>query len=213
MRIIAGKWRSVPLLAPPDPDTRPILDQVKEALFNMLGARLAAPGELPPCRVLDLFAGTGSLGLEALSRGASFCTFVEGQASNARILRQNIEKVRAEAVAEVLHANIWKLDFRRELPRGGYELVFVDPPFRDAQQFRPTDRVTLLLTRLAEGAVVVPGGTIVLRHPVGARCDASTFAPYGIFEQRTYGKMMLSFLRPAITESAATGTQVDVVDS
>ena len=95
MRIIAGKWRGIRLLPPPGTQTRPILDHVKEAVFNILGAKLAEPGRIPPCRVLDLFAGTGSLGLEALSRGASFCTFVEKHHAAAGRLHENLQKVKA----------------------------------------------------------------------------------------------------------------------
>ena len=93
MRIIAGKWRGRPIDGPPGLATRPTADRVREALFSMLASRL---GTFEDLRVADLFAGSGALGLEALSRGASHATFVEKDSAAAAVIRRNAAKLGAE---------------------------------------------------------------------------------------------------------------------
>ncbi len=192
MRIIAGKWRGIRLLSPPGTQTRPILDHVKEAVFNILGAKLAAPGRIPPCRVLDLFAGTGSLGLEALSRGASFCTFVEKHRATASRLRENLQKVTAGEIGEVQVADALKRSFTQTRPEAAWELVFVDPPYDLARSFDSATPIWRLIDRLSSEAVLKPRATVVLRHPKKTDCTASTFEQLQLVNQRTYGEMTIS---------------------
>jgi 16S rRNA (guanine966-N2)-methyltransferase len=123
VRIISGEWGGRRLAAPPGRDTRPTADRVREALFSILGP---LDGE----RVLDLYAGSGALGLEALSRGAGSVTFVERAAPALRSLRANIEALGAQATViadDVAH-------FLRGAREQGaeYDLVFLDPPYRAA---------------------------------------------------------------------------------
>src|SRR3954447_4184795 len=92
MRIIAGKWRGRTIEAPPGDDTRPTADRVRETLFSMLASRLGSFEEL---RVADLFAGTGALGLEALSRGAASATFIESDSRAVALIRRNADKLGA----------------------------------------------------------------------------------------------------------------------
>ncbi|MCH7814456.1 MAG: RsmD family RNA methyltransferase [Planctomycetes bacterium] len=92
MRIIAGRWRSRRIAAPPSRTTRPFPDRIKEAVFDILGARWGSPGTVPPLWVADLFAGSGSLGLEAVSRGARGCVFVERD--RAAQLARHVEQLR-----------------------------------------------------------------------------------------------------------------------
>ena len=192
MRIIAGKWRGIRLLSPPGTQTRPILDHVKEAVFNILGAKLAEPGRIPPCRVLDLFAGTGSLGLEALSRGASFCTFVEKHPATAGRLRENLQKVKAGELGEVRVADALKRSFAQTNPAEAWELVFVDPPYDLARSFGRDTPIWRLIDRLASEAVLNPQATVVLRHPKKTDCTASTFEQLQFVDQRSYGQMTIS---------------------
>ena len=122
MRIIAGAWRGRPLDAPRGQATRPTSDRAREGLFSMLQSRL---GSFEGLKVADLFAGTGALGLEALSRGAGHCTFVEKDRHALDILRRNIDRlgagdrtdVRAQAVE---HA---------AAPAAPFDLIFMDPPY------------------------------------------------------------------------------------
>src|SRR3954468_12744768 len=122
MRVIAGTYGGRPLNAPPGAATRPTSDRVREALFSILGARV------PGARVLDLFAGSGALGLEALSRGAGEALFVDDAAAAVRAIRANLDALGGQA--EVRRADA--LRFLDAARRGGaqYDLVFLDPPYR-----------------------------------------------------------------------------------
>lgn len=119
MRIIAGKWRGRALEAPPGVSTRPTADRVRETLFSMLTSRLGSFEEL---RVADLFAGSGALGLEALSRGAASVIFVENEPRALATIRRNSEKLGAEA--QILPGSALAL------PRSDpFDLIFADPPY------------------------------------------------------------------------------------
>ena len=119
MRIIAGKWRGRTIEAPPGDDTRPTADRVRETLFSMLASRLGSFDEL---RVADLFAGSGALGLEALSRGAAAATFVENNPKAASAIRANASKLGADI--QLLQGSA--LSLPRSVP---FDLVFADPPY------------------------------------------------------------------------------------
>lgn len=119
MRIIAGKWRGRLIEAPAGQATRPTADRVRETLFSMLASRLGSFEEL---RVADLFAGSGALGLEALSRGAASATFVESDTKAAATIRRNAEKLGASV--QVLTGSA--LSLPRSEP---FDLIFADPPY------------------------------------------------------------------------------------
>ena len=158
MRVIAGALRGATLHAPEGRNTRPITDRVKESLFNILGHRFGTLAELPPVAVLDLFAGSGALGIEAISRGAATCLFVERDRAAVRVLRENLSRLRLDEVARIAAENAWTM---RVPPAAGagYGLIFVDPPYRDAEE--PL-RVADLLDRA--GAALAPEGWLVFRH-------------------------------------------------
>lgn len=121
MRIIAGKWRGRPIDAPSGLATRPTADRLRETLFSMLASRL---GSFEDLRVADLFAGSGALGFEALSRGAASATFVENDPAAAAIIRRNAEKLGA-SIQTFLGSAL-------ALPRSEpFDLIFADPPYID----------------------------------------------------------------------------------
>lgn len=122
MRIIAGQWRGRNLVAPPGDATRPTADRVRETLFSMLVSRLGSFEEL---RVADFFAGSGALGLEALSRGAAHCTFVEQAPPAIRALRQNIAALHAQQQSDVRAASVLTLGPVKQ----PLDLIFLDPPY------------------------------------------------------------------------------------
>ena len=121
MRIIAGQWRGRPIEAPPGGTTRPTADRVRETLFSMLASRL---GTFENLRVADLFAGSGALGLEALSRGADLATFVENDRRAIDAIRRNADKLGASDRISVLGGSA--LSLPRSEP---FHLVFADPPY------------------------------------------------------------------------------------
>ena len=150
MRIIAGAWRGRTLIAPSGADTRPTADRVRQALFDMLAhAPWGGRGLLEGARVLDAFAGTGALGLEALSRGAAFATFLEHDRAALPALRANIAACRAGDRAAVLVA-----DATKPPPGQPCTLIFFDPPYR--QGLAQAALATLARTGwIAPGAVAV----------------------------------------------------------
>jgi len=131
MRIVAGKFRGLNLVSPKDARVRPTSDRVREAIFNVLAHNDFGIGfRLEGARVLDLFAGTGALGLEALSRGARYVLFVDDHPESRGLIRQNVEAANATGATK-----IWRRDAAGlgELPPnagGPFDLVFMDPPYR-----------------------------------------------------------------------------------
>ena len=143
LRIIGGMWRGRKLRFPPSPEIRPTPDRVRETLFNWLGSRL------PGARCLDLFAGSGALGLESLSRGAAHVTFVERDAAAARELRARLSEWGATG------ADVEQGDALRFLGGDGrpFDVVFLDPPFE-------SDFLTSAANRLESGGWLAPGALI-----------------------------------------------------
>lgn len=121
MRIVAGRWRGRRIDAPPGRDVRPTLDRVREAWMSILQP------DIPGSRVLDLYAGSGALGLEALSRGAEWTDFVENHPATLRVLKKNIEALEPGDMFAVHRADAFK--FAQRLEPHSYDLAFADPPY------------------------------------------------------------------------------------
>src|SRR5215469_414548 len=130
MRIIAGTFRSRRLKSSKKLDLRPTSDMLRETLFNVLGPRVEG------CRFLDLFAGTGAVGIEAVSRGAAFVVLVEHQQAAARLIAENLALLRVTAGVRVITAGaldaIARLEAERSAP---FHFVFLDPPYRNQQDY------------------------------------------------------------------------------
>ncbi|HXD55283.1 MAG TPA: 16S rRNA (guanine(966)-N(2))-methyltransferase RsmD [Solirubrobacteraceae bacterium] len=148
MRVIAGTYGGRRLKAPPGRGTRPTSDRVREAIFSMLG-------ELDGARVLDLFAGTGALGIEALSRGAASAVFVERDGTAARVLAENLGSLGLDPERCQLRRGEALAALRTAAGRGEfYDLIFIDPPYGDAARLGP-GLSALLAPVLAPGARLV----------------------------------------------------------
>ena len=146
MRIVAGRWGSRALAAPKGSETRPTADRVREALFSVLGDRVT------DARVLDLFAGSGALGLEALSRGAAEATFVDCAPAAVKAIRANLETLGASAVVRRGDARAFLRAARAQARH--YDLVFLDPPYEMAARIG-RELSEALPAVLATAAVVV----------------------------------------------------------
>jgi 16S rRNA (guanine966-N2)-methyltransferase len=177
MRVIAGQYKGRRLAAPPGAGTRPTSDRVREALFSVLGERVAGS------RVLDLFAGSGALGIEALSRGALEVTFVETSEAALRSLRANLEPLDASARTRRADA----LRFLRAASRDArqYDLVFLDPPYRLAAP---------LGSALSEAlpAVLAPGAAVVSESD--RRSPLALDLP--LLDERRYGDTLIRIHGP-----------------
>lgn len=165
MRIIAGRFRRYHLLTPPGCVTRPITDRVKETLFERIEA------SLQDARVADVFAGAGTIGLEALSRGARSVVFIEQDREACAALRQNILHLGVEASTLCWRTDALRCSFR---PQGAeeffpYDVVFFDPPYRLIPRLRPGSPLSRALERLARPAVSQSHARLVLRTPQRAQ--------------------------------------------
>ena len=189
MRIIAGDKARIRLLSPQGQSTRPITDRVKETLFNILQYRL---GE---SRVADLFCGTGSLGLEALSRGASSALLVDKSREVLCRLRQNIEKCGFGPQTTVLKINLFAYPLAPDLishwNRLQPDLIFVDPPYGSSQDSTCQSPLGQLLGAIGEQSD--DGDLVVVRHEKKTTL-LDTYGPFRLYDRRQYGVMALSFL-------------------
>jgi len=156
MRIISGEYKSRRLKSPPDDATRPIPDRVKESLYNLLR------GHVEGVNVFDGFAGTGSIGLEALSRGAEFCTFVERDKAAAALLRENIETLGAGDRSDVVTGDALGPSALSRARRP-LHLAFLDPPYPLWESAQGRDRIMRQGAALA--AILDEGGFLVIRTP------------------------------------------------
>ncbi len=189
MRVIAGEFRGTPLTAPAGDTTRPITDRAKETIFNVLGHRFGLPGYLPDFEVLDLFAGSGGLGIECLSRGARSCTFIERDRTALAALRGNIARLRLEPRTRVQRENIWTMRIPRSAAEDGFGLVFVDPPYRDSND---AQSVLDLLERLAPR--LSAGGLVVFRQGIAGELPVDRLVALRVCDERIIGTMRVTLL-------------------
>lgn len=191
MRIIAGELRGRRLVAPEGRGTRPMLDRVREAVFGRLHARL------PGARVLDLFAGSGSLGLEALSRGAASARLVERGPRALAALKRNVAELGLEERARVVRGDAlaprtwWDAD--ADAAAEPYDLVLLDPPYALLGEARP--RVLEAARRLVAEALA-PGGLLVLHVPRG-RLGPDDLDVEAALEERDYGTSAILYAERA----------------
>ena len=181
MRIVAGKFRGKALTSPPDDSIRPTADRVRESVFNMLSSRLGP--SFDGLRVLDLFAGTGALGLEALSRGASNVVFVDTSADARGLIRDHIEAFGAGGVAKLLRRDATSLGPAGTM--GPVDLVFLDPPYGKGLG-------ELALASVKEGGWLKPETLLVLEE--GAEIALNVPDGFALDDRREYGAAAVHFL-------------------
>lgn len=184
MRIIAGEFRGRSIAAPRTDATRPITDRVKQSLFDILAPRIEG------AIVYDVFCGSGSMGLESLSRGAGAASFFDAGREAIRALHANIGSLGVADRSTVIQSDVFAWFHAHPAPAVAADLVFLDPPYRFARE-RATE-----LQRLTERLIahLAPDGVIIYRHDTG---DALTLGTLARYDQRMYGSMTLEFLVPA----------------
>ena len=188
MRIIAGKWRSRRLIRPKSQETRPVPDAIRETIFNILGSWYGCPGALPPIAVADVFAGGGSMGLEALSRGAASCCFIERGKAAVSALQGNLDALKVGPEATILSRNAWTCAIRQEDERP-VELILLDPPYADSEDASSGGRVMQFLERFATDDALL----VVLHHRAGVRYEVRDGDGWDIFDRRTTGSHAVTF--------------------
>ncbi|MCW2315589.1 16S rRNA (guanine966-N2)-methyltransferase [Rhodoblastus acidophilus] len=182
MRIVGGRFKGRALNGPRGEGIRPTSDRLRESLFNILAHSYGDP--VPGARVIDLFAGTGALGLEAVSRGAAFALLVDDGAQARALIRENVETLGLGGVTRIFRRDARRLG---EAPPGpAYDLAFLDPPY-DRGLAEPA------LTALARGGWLKPDALVVVEEAVAAMFEPA--AGYDVLERRDYSETELIVLR------------------
>ncbi|MBN2455405.1 MAG: 23S rRNA (adenine(2030)-N(6))-methyltransferase RlmJ [Sedimentisphaerales bacterium] len=188
MRIIAGAKRGMKLLGPGTKSSRPITDMVKESLFDVLYNY-----DLPKDKVVaDLFCGVGSLGLEALSRGADFVTFIERNSKTIETLRKNIAKAGLFEKSKVMKANVFKIGAPLHPDYGRYDLIFIDPPYAETDKGQRESAIGNLMDILLQQTS--PESIVVIRTR-GSRNLLPRYGEFEEFQRRQWGTMAVTFYR------------------
>lgn len=180
MRVITGKARGVQLKTPDGMLTRPTTDRVKEALFSIINF------EIPGAKVLDLFGGTGQLGIEALSRGAQSAVFVDAREEACKLIKENLNRTKLEQDGRVVRSDY--LDYLSRC-REQYNIIFLDPPY--AEVFLEN-----ALKRITEIDILQSDGIIVTERPLGKELPWE-FEGYTRSRDYKYGKTLLTIYRKA----------------
>ncbi|MBO7252850.1 MAG: 16S rRNA (guanine(966)-N(2))-methyltransferase RsmD [Oscillospiraceae bacterium] len=180
MRVITGKARGVQLKTPNGELTRPTADRVKEALFSIINF------DIPGAKVLDLFGGTGQLGIEALSRGAESAVFVDAREDACALIRENLKRTKLDPQGRVVRSDY--LDYLKRC-RDQFSIIFLDPPY--AEVFLET-----ALKRITEIDILQSNGIIITERPLGKDLSAE-FEGYTRSKDYKYGRTILTIYRKA----------------
>lgn len=183
MRVVAGRFKGRALATPAHDGLRPTSDRVRESVFNIL-AHGIAEFSLEGARVIDLFAGTGALGIEAMSRGAAYCLFVEESAEARALIRRNVEAFGLTGETRIFRRNACDLGPAGNSDR--YSLAFLDPPYGKGLGEQS-------LAALSAGGWLTPGALAVLEESALSALDIP--ASFKEFDHRTWGDTAVSFLR------------------
>ncbi len=181
MRIIAGKVRGLTLATPKDLRVRPTADRVKESVFNILGPAVQQ------AKVLDLFAGSGNLGLECFSRGAAFVTFVDNSRESLALVKKNIAKCRAEERCRTVLASSQKAVERFHRQGERFDLVFCDPPYNQGH-------VAAVLAALGQHSFLAEAGCLILERSAHEELPELA-APLVLVREVKYGETIVDFIK------------------
>ncbi|MCF6147380.1 MAG: 16S rRNA (guanine(966)-N(2))-methyltransferase RsmD [Candidatus Kuenenia sp.] len=192
MRVIAGSVRGVLLYSPKGSKTRPMSDNVKESLFNILAHII------PGSNVLDLYAGTGSVGIEALSRGAKFCLFAENDKFAIQTIKKNITVTKLLNYSKIIKCDVLKLIPFLEQNTNGINIVFACPPYPLIDKYSYREKLLIFLSSLYERNIVCSEGVIVFQH----RKTLLEIPPQALFltlyDTRIYRETQLSFFKKTL---------------
>ncbi len=183
MRIIAGKFKSKKILGPKDKNTRPLKDMVKESIFNIINHSNKFKMDIINKNILDLFSGTGSFGLEALSRGAEKVTFVENYKIILSVLKENIKNLNFEKKSNIIEKNIHdSLNFENLNQK--YDIIFIDPPFEQKE-------IPFLLSKISNSNILKKNGLLIIHRKKNYEENLSEM--FKVLEDKTYGFSRIFF--------------------
>lgn len=188
MRIVSGEFRGKALATPPGQTTRPTSDRARQAIFNILEHAPWSDG-VRERRVIDLFAGSGALGFEAVSRGAAFCLFVETDEAARGAIRENVDAMGLFGRTRVHRRDATQLGARPGADGPAFDLAFLDPPYGKGL-------AEAVLPKLVDGGWLAPGATAVVERGVAE--PALEVPGYEVLDTRDYGAARVWFLRLAV---------------
>jgi len=184
MRIIGGQLKGKKILEPKDKNTRPLKDMVRESIFNILIHSNKFSINLKKSKILDLFCGVGSFGLEAISRGANFVVFVENYLSVIEILKKNINDLGLKQKCEIINQDILnKIDFNNI--DKNFDLVFLDPPFKEK-------KINSLLDKINQSNILKINSMVILHRHTKEKDIFPNFIK--ILEEKSYGNSKIFFM-------------------
>jgi len=189
VRVIAGSARGIHLDSLIGDKTRPIQDRTKESLFNILS------GVIPGSRVLDMYAGTGAIGIEALSRGAVSCIFIENNRSAIEVITKNLEATKLQDKAEVVLYDVFEIIPYLEKNKIEVEIVFASPPYPLVEKDSYRDELLNLFSLMCSKHIIQPEGLIMLQLRKTDFEIPSVSLYLELFDTRTYGDTQCSFFK------------------
>jgi len=179
LRVISGSAKGKKLKAPSGLNTRPITDMIKEALFNVLGPRV------PDSKMLDLFAGSGSVGVEALSRGAHTVVFVDNSNEAVKVVKENLNNCNFSSKYQVLRSDVFKALGLLQRHDNRFDLIYIDPPFTNERIFNQ------IMTAIDETDILEPDGIVIIRTP--RRKEMPMFNGLHKYRSNNYGESILHY--------------------
>ena len=184
MRIISGSNKGKKLIMPNDRTTRPLKDMVKESIFNILTHANYINFHLKDCKVLDLFSGIGSFGLECISRGSKFVFFLENYAPVLKILKKNILNLDYEKKSKVINIDVFKININTFKIDQKFEIIFCDPPYKEK-------KIELLIKNIIEMDILEKNGIIIIHRKKG---DLDEYPEkFKVIDKKSYGLSTLLF--------------------
>ena len=186
MRIISGELKGANIFLPKNKNNRPLKDMVRESIFNLLINSNKISFDINKSKVLDLFSGTGSFGLECLSRKAEKVFFIEKEKDAIRILKKNIKKLGLENKIKIFTDDVFKIIKENDLLNSKFNLIFCDPPFRNSN-------IKVLFDLLLENKILKKDGIIILHRNKNFKEELPDY--FKIIDERSYGVSKIVFGR------------------
>ena len=178
MRIIGGNLKGKKIHLPEDKKTRPLRDLVKESIFNLIQHSNKFNVRISNANILDLFSGSGSFGLECISRGANKVTFVENYKSILNILKKNIDSISADGKCEIIEEDCFKFFENEIFFKIKFDIIFIDPPYKEK-------KINFLLNKISKYNFLKEDGLVVLHRHKKDNIEISD--TFNVFDQRSYG--------------------------
>tara|TARA_B100000963_G_scaffold229942_1_gene200570 strand:- start:537 stop:1097 length:561 start_codon:yes stop_codon:yes gene_type:complete len=178
MRIISGNYRGKKIFIPKDKNTRPLRDMVKESIFNLIEHSKKININIEDSNILDLFSGSGSFGLECISRGANKVTFIENYPLILNILKKNIDLLNAKKSSDIIESNCFDVLNSEKFSNSKFNIIFVDPPFKEK-------KINSLLNRIQEMKILQKNGVLLIHRHKSDDIDLND--NLNIVDQRVYG--------------------------